>query len=126
MGWDGQLLFWQDIFAAGMPSDRQGLPYIEGEPQAGFKLGPSATVDFLPLAVYTLLDCGVLVTLRDKAGGVTVVSYTTPILQRHALLDYYMEENLKYIILITSYPGCVGGHSLLLCSLGMSLTSYWS
>ena len=81
MGWDGQLLFWWDIFAASMPSDRQGLPYVEGEPQAGFKLGPSATVDFLPLAVYTLLDCGVLVTLRDKAGGVTVVSYTTPILQ---------------------------------------------
>ena len=79
VGWDGQLLFWQDIFAASMPSDRQGLPYVEGEPQAGFKLGPSATVDFLPLAVYTLLDCGVLVTLRDKARGVTVVSYTTPI-----------------------------------------------
>ena len=82
MGWDGQLLFWQDIFkAASIPSDRQGLPYMEGEPQAGFKLGPSATVDFLPLTVCTLLDCGVLVTLRDKAGGVTVVSYATPILQ---------------------------------------------
>ena len=80
--WDGMDSFssGRTFFkAASIPSDKQGLPFMEGEPQAGFKLGPSATVDFLPLTVCTLLDCGVLVTLRDKAGGVAVVSYTTRI-----------------------------------------------
>jgi len=52
VGWDGQILFWQDIFdAANMPNDKESLPYTDGEPQAGFKLGPSAVVEFIPLAV---------------------------------------------------------------------------
>ena len=76
VGWDGQILFWQDIIFD-VPNDKESLPYTEGEPQAGFKLGPSAAVEFVPLAVHTLSGYGVVVTLRDKAGGVTVVSYTT-------------------------------------------------
>lgn len=81
MGWDGQILFWQDIFdAANMPNDKESLPYTEGEPQAGFKLGPSAAVEFIPLAVNTLSGYGVLVVLRDKTGGVTIVTYKASVL----------------------------------------------
>ena len=41
----------------------------------GFKLGPSASVDFLPLAVYDFLECGLFVLVRNRIGAVYVILY---------------------------------------------------
>ena len=81
IGWDGQVLFWQDIWKESsqhlQDKQLQNLPYVETEPQWGFKLGPSASIQFIPLTMRALLGCGLLVVLVNKLGHITIVSYMT-------------------------------------------------
>ena len=94
IGWDSQLLLWNHFLLPSLPkitssssravhhntqhteqSAIAALPLTEVEPVEGFKLGPSASVNFLPLTVYNFLDCGVFVLVRNRLGAVYVVLY---------------------------------------------------
>ena len=96
IGWDSQLLVWSRLLLPSLPKTHSSslsrsvahhstkhteltsetLPLTEVEPVEGFKLGPSASVDFLPLAVYNFLDSGLFVMLRNRMGVVYVAFYT--------------------------------------------------
>ena len=97
IGWDSQLLLWNHLLLPSLPktvsslnsssrvvhhntkhteqSAIDTLPLTEVEPVEGFKLGPSASVDFLPLTVCNYLDCGLFVLVRNRLGAVYVVLY---------------------------------------------------
>ena len=97
IGWDSQLLLWKHLLLPSLPktipssnsssravhhntkhteqSVLDALPLTEVEPAEGFKLGPSASVDFLPLTVCNYLDCGLFVLVRNRLGAVYVVLY---------------------------------------------------
>ena len=95
VGWDSQLLLWSRLLRPNLPkaksssssrmvhhntphteSDAESLPLTEVESEEGFKLGPSARVDFLPLCVRNYLDYGLFVLVRNRLGVVNVVLYT--------------------------------------------------
>ena len=85
IGWDGQILFWPNLLVS-LPkshpphhhhvhSNQKELPYTEVEPLGGYKLGPSAIVKFLPIAVHPLIcNSGLVVLLQNRLGGFTVIS----------------------------------------------------
>ena len=93
IGWDSQLLLWNHLLLPSLPkitslsraihhntqhteqSAIAALPLTEVEPMEGFKLGPSASVDFLPLTVYNFLDSGLFVLVRNRLGAVYAVLY---------------------------------------------------
>lgn len=98
IGWDSQLLIWNRLLLSSLPkitsystssssravhhntkhteqSALEALPLTEVEHVEGFKLGPSASVDFLPLTVCNFLDCGLFVLVRNRLGAVYVVLY---------------------------------------------------
>ena len=100
IGWDSQLLLWNRILLPSLPKNfssslsssssravhhntqhtaeqsvMAALPLTEVEPVEGFKIGPSASVDFLPLTVYNFLDCGLFVLVRNRLGAVYVILY---------------------------------------------------
>ena len=93
IGWDSQLLLWNRLLLPSLPKTTSSssrsvhhntqhkeqsaiaLPLTEMEPVEGFKLGPSASVDFLPLNVHNFLDCGLFVLVRNRVGAVYVVLY---------------------------------------------------
>lgn len=45
------------------------------EPAGGYKLGPSPVVEFLPTMLLCLKGGGLLVTMANKMGGVSVAGY---------------------------------------------------
>ncbi len=85
LGWDGQVLFWQGGAACSHSPHTPvahtkgrrdgGLPYVDREPLGGFKMGPSASAQFIPLSVCGVLGSGVLVMSIDRQGGVSVINY---------------------------------------------------
>lgn len=93
IGWDSQLLLWSRLLLPTLPKASSSsravhhntphveqsavsLPLTEVEPVEGFKLGPSASVDFLPLCVCSYLDYGLFILVRNRLGTVYVVLYT--------------------------------------------------
>lgn len=77
-GWDGQVLFWQNteqLQKVLTVKNQENLPFEESEPQGGFKLGPSASVEFVPLSTQTLGNHVLVMTLYNKSGAVTIVCY---------------------------------------------------
>lgn len=98
IGWDSQLLIWNNLLLPSLPKIQSSsrtvhhstqhkeqsdvsLPHTEVEPVESFKLGPSASVDFLPLTVHNFLDCGLFVLLRNRLGVMYVVLYMRSIVQ---------------------------------------------
>lgn len=78
VGWDGQMLFWQEMDDGSKTSrGKLELPYIDSEPLAGFKLGPSVTVDFLPVSIRSLFGSAFLMVFVGRKGTVTVAAYST-------------------------------------------------
>lgn len=84
LGWDGQILFWQagSISSHALVTHTKGGKdrhhshvYVDTEPLGGYKIGPSTTVDFVPLAIYEVFGGGLLVMVKDRCGGVTVINY---------------------------------------------------
>ena len=54
-------------------SHKMGISYVDSEPVAGFKLGPSATVEHLPINIRNLLG-SLAVVFVDKKGTTTMVA----------------------------------------------------
>ena len=82
LGWDGQLLFWrhltQQILNHGRQHSRMERSRIKPElvePVGGYKVGPSPVVEFLPTMLLSLKGGGLLVTMANKMGGVSVAGY---------------------------------------------------
>ena len=75
LGWDSRLLFWRGI----EPIKRthgEVFPIEDSDPHCGFKLGASATTEFLPLSMREALGFGVLVLLTDRTRDVHLTYYT--------------------------------------------------
>lgn len=72
VGWDGQVLYWCPVPYSQHCAD---LP-VDSDPLGGFKIGPSATVEFLPLSLQALSADNVLVVISNRLGGVTVLQYS--------------------------------------------------
>lgn len=81
VGWDSQLLFWR---LHPLPDADHGRPHrlkAKSEqpelvdPVGGYKLGPSLVVEFLPLLLRSMMECGIVVAVANKLGGVTLAGY---------------------------------------------------
>ena len=75
LGWDGRVLFWHGIDPIKC-HNTEVFPIEDSDPHCGFKLGPSTTTEFLPLAMSDALGFGVLVLLRDRGRDVHLAYYT--------------------------------------------------
>ena len=50
--------------------------HVDSDPQGGFKIGPSAILEFLPLSLHPLDGHGVMVVIGNRLGGVSVLHYS--------------------------------------------------
>lgn len=87
LGWDSQLLFWKHITRQALSCPPPSRPRSKGprgergevelmDMVGGYKLGPSLTVEFLPLMLRPLMGCGLLVAVGSRLGGTTLACYS--------------------------------------------------
>lgn len=74
VGWDGQVLYWCPSLLT--HSHHTADIHMDSDPQGGFKLGPSAILEFLPLSLRPVGGYSVLVAIGNRLGGVSVLLYS--------------------------------------------------